>query len=68
MNTYDDVTNLIQWLSFFILITDFNNTDLMKYLEHKDKLLDTIIQQQRIRLAFFCGRTPTVQSRRVVLV
>ncbi len=47
MNTYDDVTNLIQWLSFFILITDFNNTDLMKYLEHQDKLLDTIIQQNK---------------------
>ena len=45
MNAYDDATNLIQWLSFFILITDFNNTDLMKYLEHQDKLLDTIIQQ-----------------------
>lgn len=47
MNAYDDVTNLIQWLSFFILITDFNNTDLMKYLEHQDKLLDAIIQQNK---------------------
>lgn len=45
MNNYDNITNLIQWLSFIILITDFNNTDLMKYLAHQDNLLDKIIQQ-----------------------
>ena len=45
MNNFDNITNLIQWLSFYILINDFNNTDLMKYLEHQDKLLDKIIQQ-----------------------
>lgn len=45
MNNYDNITNLIQWLSFIILITDFNNTDLMKYLTHQDDLLNTIIQQ-----------------------
>lgn len=45
MNNFDNMTNLIQWLSFYILITDFNNTDLMKYLEHQDELLDKIIQQ-----------------------
>lgn len=47
MNNYDNMTNLIQWLSFFILITDFNNTDLMKYLAHQDDLLNTIIQQNK---------------------
>lgn len=45
MNNYENMTNLIQWLSFIILITDFNNTDLMKYLAHQDNLLDKIIQQ-----------------------
>ena len=45
MNNFDNMTNLIQWLSFYILITDFNNTDLMKYLEHQDELLNKIIQQ-----------------------
>lgn len=45
MNNYENMTNLIQWLSFIILITDFNNTDLMKYLAHQDDLLNTIIQQ-----------------------
>lgn len=45
MNNYDNITNLIQWLSFIILITDFNNTDLMKYLAHQDNLLDKIIDQ-----------------------
>lgn len=47
MNNYDNITNLIQWLSFIILITDFNNTDLMKYLEHQDDLLNIIIQQNK---------------------
>ena len=47
MNNYDNITNLIQWLSFIILITDFNNTDLMKYLAHQDDLLNTIIEQNK---------------------
>lgn len=45
MNNFDNMTNLIQWLSFYILINDFNNTDLMKYLRHQDELLDKIIKQ-----------------------
>lgn len=45
MNNFDNITNLIQWLSFYILLTDFNNTDLMRYLNHQDELLDKIIQQ-----------------------
>lgn len=47
MNNFDNITNLIQWLSFIILITDFNNTDLMKYLAHQDDLLNTIIEQNK---------------------
>ena len=47
MNNFDNMTNIIQWLSFIILITDFNNTDLMKYLAHQDELLDKIIEQNK---------------------
>ena len=49
MNNFDSnldrISNLLQILSFQILVEDFNNTDLMKYLEHQDNLLDKIIQQ-----------------------
>ena len=45
MNKLEDFSNWLQIFSFFILITDFNNTDLMKYLAHQDNLLDKIIQQ-----------------------
>lgn len=45
MNNFNNITDLIQWLSFYILLTDFNNTDLMRYLKHQDELLDKIIQQ-----------------------
>lgn len=45
MNNFNNITDLIQWLSFYILLTDFNNTDLMRYLNHQDELLDKIIEQ-----------------------
>lgn len=49
MNNFDSniekISNILQILSFQILIEDFNNTDLMKYLAHQDDLLNTIIQQ-----------------------
>ena len=38
-------SNLAQLASYDILIHDFNNNDLMEYLKHQDKLLDTIISQ-----------------------
>ena len=41
----ENLSNSLQILSFLILIKDFNNTDLMKYLEHQDRLLDKIIKQ-----------------------
>ena len=37
------LSNLLQIKSYEILIKDFNNTDLMKYLEHQDDLLHKII-------------------------
>ena len=45
MNNLEDFSNILQILSFLILVRDFNNTDLMKYLEHQDDLLNTIIKQ-----------------------
>lgn len=49
MNNFDKdlerISNILQILSYQILVTDFNNTDLMKYLKHQDELLDTIIEQ-----------------------
>ena len=45
MNKLEDFSNILQILSFLILVNDFNNNDLMKYLEHQDELLDKIIKQ-----------------------
>jgi len=45
MNKLEDFSNWLQIFSFLILIEDFNNTDLMKYLAHQDELLDKIINQ-----------------------
>ena len=51
MNNFDKelerVSNILQILSYQILVTDFNNTDLMKYLKHQDELLDEIIKQNQ---------------------
>ena len=47
MNKLEDFSNWLQIFSFLILIEDFNNTDLMKYLAHQDDLLNTIIRQNK---------------------
>lgn len=47
MNNLENFSNWLQIFSFLILIEDFNNTDLMKYLEHQDNLLDKIIEQNQ---------------------
>lgn len=39
------LSNILQIKSYEILIHDFNNVDLMKYLEHQDNLLNRIIEQ-----------------------
>lgn len=44
-NNLDRISNILQILSFQILISDFNNNDLMNYLKHQDQLLDKIIKQ-----------------------
>lgn len=49
MNNFDNnlekISNILQILSFEILMTDFNNNDLMQYLKHQDDLLNKIIKQ-----------------------
>lgn len=44
-NNLEILSNIVQLKSYEILINDFNNNDLMQYLKHQDKLLDTIINQ-----------------------
>lgn len=46
-NSLEILSNLIQLKSYEILVNDFNNTDLMKYLKHQDALLDKIINQNQ---------------------
>ena len=41
----ETLSNLLQIKSYEILVNDFNNTDLMKYLKHQDELLNKIINQ-----------------------
>lgn len=55
MNSLEDFSNALQILSFLILINDFNNTDLMRYLKHQDELLDKIINQNREIIALLRG-------------
>lgn len=45
INNLGFISNIAQLKSYGILLNDFNNTDLMKYLAHQDNLLDTIIRQ-----------------------
>jgi hypothetical protein len=51
MNNFESnlerISNILQILSFQILVEDFNNTDLMKYLAHQDELLNKIIEQNK---------------------
>lgn len=59
MNNFDNnlerISNILQILSYGILVEDFNNTDLMQYLKHQDKLLDTIIEQNKEILSLLKG-------------
>lgn len=49
MNAFDNnlekISNILQILSYEILINDFNNNDLMQYLKHQDDLLEKIMNQ-----------------------
>jgi hypothetical protein len=54
-NNLDFLSNILQIKSYEILVKDFNNTDLMKYLKHQDKLLDTIIEQNKTIISLLKG-------------
>lgn len=51
MNSLDKnletLSNLLQIKSYEILVNDFNNNDLMRYLRHQDNLLGEIIEQNQ---------------------
>nr|DAY48129.1 MAG TPA: hypothetical protein [Caudoviricetes sp.] len=51
MNSLDKnleiLSNLLQIKSYEILVNDFNNNDLMRYLRHQDNLLEKIIEQNQ---------------------
>ena len=51
----ETLSNILQILSYQILMTDFNNNDLMKYLQHQDQLLDKIIDQNEQILKLLKG-------------
>ena len=55
MNNLENFSNWLQIFSFLILIEDFNNTDLMKYLKHQDELMNKIIQQNDEMLEILKG-------------
>lgn len=55
MNKLEDFSNWLQIFSFLILVQDFNNTDLMKYLAHQDNLLDEIINQNKEIISLLKG-------------
>jgi hypothetical protein len=55
-NNLENFSNTLQILSFLILIEDFNNTDLMKYLAHQDDLLNKIIDQNEEILNLLKGK------------
>ena len=44
-NNLNILANILQIESYKILVNDFNNNDLMRYLRHQDELLDKIIKQ-----------------------
>lgn len=49
------ISNILQILSYNILVNDFNNTDLMQYLRHQDNLLDIIIKQNNEIISLLKG-------------
>ena len=54
-NNLEFLSSILQILSYEILIKDFNNTDLMKYLNHQDELLDKIIKQDQEIISLLKG-------------
>lgn len=46
-NNLEYLANILQIISYLILTSDFNNNDLMKFLNHQDDLLMQIISQNK---------------------
>jgi hypothetical protein len=59
MNNFDNnlekLSNILQILSFEILVNDFNNTDLMQYLQHQDDVMNKIIEQNKEIISLLKG-------------
>lgn len=49
------MADFAQLQSYEILLNDFNNNDLMKYLQHQDDLLNKIIEQNEEILSILKG-------------
>ena len=54
-NNLDLLADLLQIRSYEILVNDFNNNDLMKFLRHQDELLNKIIEQNEELLKLLKG-------------
>lgn len=54
-NNLDLLADLLQIRSYEILVNDFNNNDLMKFLRHQDELLNKIIEQNEELLELLKG-------------
>ena len=54
-NNLNFFANMLQIMSYNILLHDFNNYDLMKYLKHQDELLEKIINQNEQILLLLKG-------------
>ena len=49
------IANIAQLESYNILLHDFNNNDLMRYLQHQDEILEKIIDQNEEILKLLKG-------------
>lgn len=51
------LANCAQLESYKILVNDFNNNDLMRYLQHQDELLEKVINQNEEILHYLEGES-----------
>ena len=66
MNNFEknlnSLANVLQIMSYNILLGDFDNHDLMAFLKHQDNLLNTIIQQNQEIINLLKGDTNNAYS------
>ena len=58
MNNLEYISNILQIVSYLILVSDFNNKDLMQFLNHQDDLLAKIIKQNDEIIKLLKGENP----------